>query len=171
MRSALAREELDALLQLPVEAELLGAERETAVLQPLEVEQHVDQRRQPLDLLVDRLQVSPAPVGIELLVEEDLGEPEDPGQRRAQLVGDGRDQILARAFGRPLGRHLAQHEDATDDRSEGVAHGRGVALQDPAGPHQLELVLGHQLRIVEQGLDLAFEAVGVGRLLRKLTQL
>ena len=71
-----------------------------------------------LDLAVDRLQVPAANVRPHILVEEDLGEAEDAGERCSQLVGDRRDQILARPGRRALRRHFPEDEDPSDDSAE-----------------------------------------------------
>ena len=60
-----------------------------------EVEHLVDEPRQPLGLLDDDAEELRALAGVEVrVVVQDLGERADRGQRRAQLVRDGRDEVV-----------------------------------------------------------------------------
>ncbi len=78
------------------EIDLLGPELERSGLQAREVEQVDRQLAEACDLVADLVEEAAARLGIELLVLEQLDEPAQREQRRAQLVGRGRDELLAR---------------------------------------------------------------------------
>ena len=118
----LRREELDLVLEQLAELERLEREREAPGLDLLQVEEVVDERRQPLRLAVDRLQVALARVLVEVLVHEQLGEAEHARERRAQLVRDGRDELGLEPRGLALGGDLAHDDDAADQLAGRVAH-------------------------------------------------
>ena len=61
-------------------------------LEPREVEQLLDQPRQPLGLLRDAGGELAPVVVVDVLAGERLGGGDDPGQRRAQVVADGAQQ-------------------------------------------------------------------------------
>ena len=83
-------------------------ELEPAVLDPLHVEEVLEQRSETAALGVDDPEVVPARLEVEVPLEEERREAEDAGERRPQLVRDDRDQLglepLALAQLRVLGR-------------------------------------------------------------------
>ena len=91
------------------EVDLLGAELERAGLELREVEQVDRQLAQPLDLRAHLLEEAAAGLGIELLVLEQLDEPAEREDRRAQLVRGGGDELLAGQVELPeLALHLVE---------------------------------------------------------------
>ena len=76
-----------------------------------------------------------------LLVAEQLEEARDRGERRAQLVRDRGDERVAQALEAPVGGHLAQRPDPSDDGSVLSGDRRRVAAEDAAALGELELVL------------------------------
>ena len=60
----------------------------------------------------------------DVLAQQRLGEAVDRGQRRAQLVRDGRDEVGLHLLDDPLGRDVAEREDPAGDRAGRVAHDR-----------------------------------------------
>ena len=131
------------------ELERLEREREAPGLDLLHVEEVVDERRQALRLAVDRLQVAPARVLVEVVVHQQLREAEHARERCAQLVRDGGDELGLEPRGLALGGDLADHDDAADQLAGGVVHGARVALEGAADIGELEVVLRR--------------AVGIGR--------
>ena len=171
MVRGLRGEDLDLVLEQRCQLERLEREREAPGLDLLHVEEVVDQRRQPLRLAVDRLQVAPARVVVEVVVHQQLREAEHARERRAQLVRDGGDELGLEPRGVALGGDLADHDDAADQLAGGVVHGARVALEGPADIGELEVVPrravgigGDRLHGGEVGRRVG-EAVGDGRAL------
>ena len=93
------------------EVDLLGPQLERARLQPREVEQVDRQLAQPLDLLAHLIEEPPARLRVEVLVLEQLDEPAEREDRRAQLVRRGRDELLARRLElRELALHVVERD-------------------------------------------------------------
>ena len=78
------------------QVDLLGPQLERAGLELGQVEQVDRQLAQPLDLRLDLIQEAPAGLGVEVLVLEQLDEPAEREDRRAELVRGGGDELLAR---------------------------------------------------------------------------
>ena len=91
------------------EVDLLGPQLERAGLEPGQVEQVDRQLAQPLDLIGTCSRNRAARLRIEILVLEQLDEPAEREDRRAQLVRGGRDELLARRLElRELALHLVE---------------------------------------------------------------
>jgi hypothetical protein len=92
-----------------------------------EVEHVVDQPGQPVRLAHDDLQeVSPLVLGEVGRVEQDLRERADRGQRRAQLVADGRDELVLQLV------ELAQALVRVAQLRRGLLQRQRLLLQPPA---------------------------------------
>src|SRR5207247_2145686 len=115
-------------------------------LEPGELEKIADERRQPLDVLLDRLQeLRGVLLVLERAVLQRLHVSADHAERRPELVRDVRDELLAETVVPALFGHVARHEDAagrTSLREERqgevaapdlrrVARGRAVAQGPP----------------------------------------
>src|SRR5947209_11783034 len=83
--------------ELP-QVDLLRAELERAGLEPRKIEQIDRQLAQPLDLILDLLEEAAPRLRIELLVLEQLDEPAQREDRRAELMRCSRDELLARGL-------------------------------------------------------------------------
>ena len=79
----LRREEVHLLLQELVQVERFEREREAPRLQPLQIEEVVDQPGQALGLADDRLEVATGRVLVEVVMQQELREAEDGRQRGA----------------------------------------------------------------------------------------
>ena len=145
---ALSGERLDLLFERLRQVERLEREREAPFLDPLEVEEVVDQARQPSRLAVDRLEVAAARLRVELPMDEQLGEAEDACERRAQLMRDSREKLGLHALGLPLGGDLPQRRDPSEQLAPCVAGRRREDLEAATRLRELELVDALVLGIV-----------------------
>src|SRR6266851_10477842 len=75
-----------------------------------------------------------------LLVLHHLEEAGDRGQRRTQLVRDGRNERVAHPVELAVGCYLPQCPDATGEIPLRIEHGRRVAAETATGSGELELV-------------------------------
>ena len=79
----LRREDVHLVLQEIIQVERFEREREAPGLQPLQIEEVVDQPGQALGLADDRLEVATGRVLVEVMVQQELREAEDGRQRGA----------------------------------------------------------------------------------------
>jgi hypothetical protein len=86
MRLALPAEEVGLLANERSEVEALQREDVAALREHLRVVELVDQAREPPHLAVDDAEVALALGGLELPLEQKLGEPEHARQRGTQVV-------------------------------------------------------------------------------------
>ncbi len=87
---------------------------QAASLEPLEVEEVVEERGEPQALLMHGVEVLAALVLREVAGDEQLGEPKDRGERRAELVRHRCHQIVLGAFGLALLGDVAHHDDPAE---------------------------------------------------------
>ena len=134
---------------------------QVAGVEPGDAEQPVDDRRQPLGLGGDVAEERVALLLAEehVVAEQRLGEAVDRGQRRAQLVGDVRDELRLHLLDDALGGDVAEGEDAAGHGAGRVAH-HGLGQREPdllaAAPDRDEPFAG---RHVLAGLELALQHV------------
>ena len=83
VRPALTGKEVDLLAQHRCEVEGLERECELTFLDPLQIEEIVDQPRQARCLAVNRRRVAPSLFLVDVAVDEELGEADDARKRRA----------------------------------------------------------------------------------------
>ncbi len=152
MNPGLGREQLDLLRQELAQLERLEREREAPGVHLLHVEEIVDQAREAARLAVHGREIALARHLVEVALQEQLDEAEDAGERRAQLVRDGRDELGLDPCSGAFGGDLADHDHAADEIAGGVAHRPGVPLERAADSAQLELVLGRAVGVVRDRL-------------------
>ena len=99
---------------------------QVARVEPRDVEQRVDDLRQPLRLGRDVAEERRALLVAEedVLAEQRLREAVDRRQRRAQLVRHRRDEVRLHLLDEPVGRDVAEREDAAGDGADRIAHDR-----------------------------------------------
>ena len=148
---------------------LLERPLDVAGLQPRELEEVVDEGRQHVDVGAHLGEVAAARARVDDVVPDRLGEQPQRGDRRAQVVRDGRDQVAARGLravelpdrgvgrARQLGQLIGAPGDGggnarpLSDRHQGVAQRLDVLhrvrreqLRRPHGDHAREHDDDHQ---------------------------
>ena len=121
---------LDALVHDQTEIDGLALDRELARLDLGEEEQVAHELEQPLRVPLDDLEVAPAPgLGRLEVLEQQLDVAADRGQRRAQLVGDERDELVLEPveLAEPV---VLLGEEALDGL--GFRTGRALGVEQPA---------------------------------------
>jgi len=86
VRSTLGGEELDLCAEQVDQLEGLERQREIPFLDPLQVEEVVDQIRQSFRLPVNRRDIPAARFGVDVAIDKELGKADDAGERRPELV-------------------------------------------------------------------------------------
>ena len=143
---------------------------QVAGVETRDVQERVDDRRQPLRLRRDVAQErTPLLLAEEhVLAQERLGEAVDRRERAAQLVRHRRDELALHLLDEPLGRDVAEREDAARHGTRGIAHHRlgdrepdllGAALDRDEPPG---LAARDREAAVQDVLDGAAERVGAG---------
>ena len=105
---------------------------EIARVEPRDVQQCVDDRRQALGLRRDVAEERHALLLAEehVLAEERLGEAVDRRERAAKLVRDGGDELALHLLDQAVGGDVAEGEDAPGDGARGIAHD-GLGHREP----------------------------------------
>ena len=111
-----------------------GLQRQHAGVDPGQLEEVVDHPHHPVDLGADLAVVARRVVGQAVL--ERLGHRPQPGQRRAQVVGDPRDQLAARLLQPRLARRATPP----------AARWSGPARRTAPGTRPARATLGDELR-------------------------
>jgi hypothetical protein len=146
---ALARERPRLLRQQLVHEEPLARDHEPVLLDRLQVEKVVDQRRQPLGLRVHRVHDLVARRRRELARAQQLRIAEPARRRRAQLVRHGRQQVGLKPLRLTLAGGVAQHHQTPDAAAVEIVHRRGVAVEHERRVGDRQLV-GRRLLAVGQ---------------------
>ncbi len=131
---------LDGLLHELVERHLLHRPLDVAGLQARELEEVFDQGRERGDVNGHLLEVAAPGIAIHEVVLDRVGQEPQRGERRAQIVGDGGDQVLSSRLRHvPLGlpiRELERHQVGGLRQLGDLVVGVGVDLHVPAAlPH------------------------------------
>ena len=136
------RRRLDDLARDLVDAHRGEVQLQAARIEARHEEEVADQPLQPLRAAVDDREEALLLVGelARLALPDHLEEAHHRGQRRAELVRDGGDEVVLQPVELALLRHLAQGPDAAEEPAAIVANGRGEALERAAADRVLELV-------------------------------
>ena len=103
--------------------------------------------------------------------QQQLREPDDARERRAQLVRHRRHQLVLEALGLALGGDLADDGGAPEPLAARAAHRRAVALEDAPGLGDLELVEPRLVGVRGDRVGRGQERLGVGEARRDVGRL
>ena len=99
LRVGLGAQRVDRLLDELVERHLLERPLDVARLQPRQLEQVVDQPREHVDVRAHLPEIAAPGLRVDDVVADRLGEQPQRGDRRAQVMRHGGDQVAARGLG------------------------------------------------------------------------
>ena len=141
VRLALRRVQRDLSSEQVVEIDGVELELERSLLDPLQVEQVVQQLGEPACLGANHLQIAPHLFGGHVPIDHERREAQDARERRAQLVGDVADQLRLRPLAldeRPvpllqIGERPLQRRRHRVERSLELSHLARPVLAQTAG--------------------------------------